>query len=113
MLILNAVAEMDQLAEIEGASPQLLSMVNYSQGHRYADFNPKTDKVAEYGLAGLVAVGILAKVGGFKALLVGLLALKKFIIIGLAAAASFFKKLFGGRGVKTHDTPSTPSNPGA
>ena len=107
VLILSAIAGMDQLQEIEQATPTLLAMVNFNQGHRYADFNPKTDKIAEIGLAGLVAGGILAKVGGFKLLWVGLLAAKKFIIIGLAAVASFFKRLFGGRGVKTHETPST------
>ena len=109
VLSLNAVAGMDQLQEIEQATPRILSMVDFNQGHRYADFNPKTDKVAEYGLAALVAGGLLLKAGGFKALLVALLAAKKFIIIGLAAVGSFFKKLFGGRGVKTHDTPSTPT----
>ena len=108
-LSLNAVAGMDQLQEIEQATPTILAMVNFNQGHRYADFNPKTDKIAEIGLAGLVAGGLLLKAGGFKALLVAALALKKFIIIGLAAVASFFKKLFGGRGVKTHETPSTPT----
>jgi uncharacterized membrane-anchored protein len=108
VLSLNAIAGVDQLQEIEQATPKILSMVNFNEGHRYADFNPKTDKVAEYGLAALVAGGILAKVGGFKLLWVGLLAMKKFIIIGFVAVAGFFKRLFGGRGVKTHDTPSTP-----
>ena len=107
VLILNAIAGMDQLQEIEQATPTILAMVNFNQGHRYADFNPKTDKIAEIGLAGLVAGGLLLKAGGLKALLVALLAAKKFIVIGLLAVGRFFQKLFGRRGVKTHETPST------
>ena len=109
LLSLNAVAKMDQLPEIEQVTPTILSMVNFNQGHRYADFNPKTDRIAEIGLAGLVAGGLLLKAGGLKALLVAALALKKFIVVGLLAVARFWKNLFGGRGVKTHDTPSTPT----
>ena len=107
VLKLSAVAGMEQLQEIEQVTPAILGMVDFNQGHRYADFNPKTDKVAEYGLAALVAGGILAKAGGFKLILAGLLAAKKFIIIGLVAVGGFIKKLFGGKGVETHDTPST------
>ena len=121
VLNLNVVAGMEQLKEIEQAAPQILSMVNFNQGHRYADFDPKTDKVAEYGLAALVAGGILAKVGGLKMIGVMLAAAGKylvlggkFIVVGLVALGGFFKRLFTGRGVKTHDTPSVPpSNPGA
>ena len=99
VLILRAVAGMDQLAQIRDARSQILGMVNYNQGHRYADFNPKTDKVAAYGVAALVLGGIAAKAGVFKLLIPAILAAKKFIIIGLVAAASFFKRIFG-RGEK-------------
>ncbi len=52
------------------------------------------DKVATYGIAALVLGGIAAKVGFFKLLWVGILALKKFIIIGVVAVVAFVKKLF-------------------
>jgi uncharacterized membrane-anchored protein len=93
VLVLNAIAGMDQLATIEQSTPQLLSMVNFQDGHRYADFNASTDKVATYGLAALVAGGLLAKGGFFKVLLVGLLAAKKFVIIGVIALFVGIKKL--------------------
>ena len=86
---------MDQLGEIKDARSQILAMVNYNQGHRYADFNPKTDKVAAYGVAALVLGGIAVKAGFFKLLIPVILAAKKFIIIGVVAVASFFKRLFG------------------
>ena len=97
VLVLSAVAAIDQLDEINQATPQILSMVNFQQGNRYADFNPKTDKVAAYGLAALVAGGVLAKAGGLKLLLGLLIAAKKFVVIGLVAISGFFKRLFGGR----------------
>jgi uncharacterized membrane-anchored protein len=33
----------------------LLAAIDVNTGHRYADFNPKSEKIAEYGLAALVA----------------------------------------------------------
>jgi uncharacterized membrane-anchored protein len=97
VLELNAIAGIDQLGEIDSQIPQILGMVDYKEGNRYADFDPKTDKVATYGIAALVAGGVLAvaaKAGFFKLLLVSLAAGWKFILIGAAAVVAFFKKLF-------------------
>jgi len=95
VLVLNAVAGMSQLREIETVTPQILSMVDFQEGHRYVDFNKSTDKVATYGLIGLVAGGLAAKAGFFKLLIPALLAAKKFVIIGIAALGALIKKLFG------------------
>lgn len=95
ILILNAIAGIEQLPEIERAAPAILGMVEFQQGHRYADFNPKTDKTATYGLAALVAGGVLAKTGFFKVALAALIAAKKFVIIGVIALGAFLKKVFG------------------
>ena len=97
VLELNAIAGLDQLAEIDAQTPQILGMVDFKEGSRYADFDPKVDKVAKYGIATLVAGGVLAvaaKAGFFKLLLVGLLAAKKFVIIGVIAVVAFIKKFF-------------------
>lgn len=99
VLVLNAVAGMNQLGKIEEQTPKILSMVNFQEGHRYADFNPSTDKVAAYGIAAMVAGGMLTKGGFFKVLLASVLAMKKgAIVLGvglIAALKSFFGKLFG------------------
>ena len=95
VLVLNAVAGMSQLQEIESAVPAVLAMVDFQEGHRYTDFNASTDKVATYGLAALVAGGLAAKAGLFKGLLVALLAAKKLVIVGFLAAAAWLKKVFG------------------
>lgn len=94
VLVLNAVAGIKQLPQIEQATPEILGMIDFNAGHRYADYTPGTDKLATYGLAALVAGGVAAKTGLLKGLLVGLLAFKKFIIIGFVAAIAFLKKLF-------------------
>ena len=97
VLELNAIASVNQFAEIDAQTPQILGMVDFKEGSRYADFDPKVDKVAKYGIATLVAGGALAlaaKAGFFKVLLVGLLAAKKFIIIGVIAVVAFVKKFF-------------------
>ena len=97
ILVLNAVSSMGQFGEIETATPEILAMVDFNAGHRYADYTAGTDKLATYGLAALVAGGIAAKAGLFKGLLIALLAMKKLVIIGLIALAAFLKKIFSGR----------------
>jgi uncharacterized membrane-anchored protein len=107
VLVLNAVAPMTSLPEIEEQVPALVKMADFNAGKRYADFNNSSDKVAAYGLAALVAGGIAAKAGLFKVLWVGLLAFKKFIIIGFIALSGFIKKLFG----RKQPPPSSPPPP--
>lgn len=97
VLVLNGVAAMSQLSEIEEATPKILGAIDFNPGHRYADFNPKSDKVAEYGLAALVAgtaTAAAVKLGLFKGLWVAILAAKKFVIVALVATAASVRKLF-------------------
>jgi uncharacterized membrane-anchored protein len=110
ILELNAVASMGQLADIEKATPQILAMVDFNEGHRYADYTPGTDKLAKYGLAALVAGTVAAKTGLLKGLFVAILAMKKFLIIGGIAIIGFVAKLFGRKKMaagQTSDTPAT------
>jgi uncharacterized membrane-anchored protein len=95
VLVLNAVAGMDQIALIKQEMPSVTAFTEFTPGNRYSDFNESTDKVAEYGLAALVAGGVAAKMGFFGKLLAILLAAKKFLILGVAAAGTWIAKLFG------------------
>jgi len=94
VLVLNAVASMDRLAAVKRDMAKVIGFVEFNEGHRYADFVPGTDKVAEYGIAALIAGGLAAKAGLFKVLLGALVAMKKLVIVGLAAAAGLLRKLF-------------------
>jgi uncharacterized membrane-anchored protein len=95
VLSMNAVAGMDRLAQIRREMGPLIEVAEFNEGYRYAEFNPKTDRVAEYGLAALIAAGVGAKLGLFAKLGALLLAFKKFIIIGLVALGALLKRLFG------------------
>jgi uncharacterized membrane-anchored protein len=94
VLVLNAVADMSQLGQIKTEMQKITAFTNFTAGNRYADFNDKTDKVAEYGIAALVAGGVAAKLGLFGKLVALLLAFKKLIIVGVAAVGSAIWKLF-------------------
>ena len=94
VLVLDAVAGIHQLDEIRKVMQQVTSFTNFTAGNRYADFNASTDKPAEYGIAALVAGGAAAKLGLFGKLFALLLAFKKLIVVGLAAAASVLWKFF-------------------
>ena len=95
-------------------------MVDFEQGNTYADFDPKIDKIAEYGLATLVAGGALgaaAKLGLLglvgKYFIVVLLAVKKFLVVAVVAGAALFRKVmswFGGKS-STPEHLLPPQNP--
>jgi uncharacterized membrane-anchored protein len=94
VLVLNAVADMSQLQEIRQQMPSVITATEFTNGNRYADFNSDTDKVAEYGLAALLAGGVAAKMGLFGKLFALLIAFKKFIVLGVIALGSAITKLF-------------------
>lgn len=93
-MVMSIVSAMDQLPMIEQNTDRILSFVDFNVTHRYADFNPDTDKVAAYGMAALIGGYALAKVGLFKMFIPALIALKKFIILAVVGVAAFFRKLF-------------------
>ena len=92
-LNLNAIGEINMLETFNADRDNILHSVEFTAGNRYSDFNPDIDKVAAYGIGGLIAGKILAKVGFFALIL----KFWKFIAIGAVALFSGFrKKLFGG-----------------
>jgi uncharacterized membrane-anchored protein len=90
VLDLTVVAGMQQLAMVDKRMDEVLAMVSFNIGNRYAEFNPELDKVAGYGIAGLIAGGVLAKAGFFKFLI----ALWKPIAIGVVVLVGALGKLF-------------------
>ena len=93
---MNMVTSLAELPSLKPVAEQQLAALDYNSGKHYADFDAKTDHVAEYGLAALV-VGVAAHKLGFIAL-VGVL-LAKFAkvillaVIGIGAVVRrFFKK---------------------
>lgn len=92
VLIVSFIAGMEQLAEVKKAAPDVLKMVSFTEGNRYADFQPGVDTVAAVGIGGLIAGKVAAKTG----LLVLLLAfLKKGAVLLLMPVVWVFNKLRG------------------
>lgn len=79
---LNLVTGLDQVEGLKPRARTLLAALAYEPGKRYEDFNAATDRVAEYGLAALVAGAAAKKLGLFA--LIGVL-LAKFWKIGAVA----------------------------
>jgi len=94
VLELNAVASISDLPVIREQVQKTISQVDFNTGHRYADFNHTTDKMATYGVAALVAGGVAGKMGLFKVILGVLIAAKKIVIVGIFAVYAGIKKMF-------------------
>lgn len=102
VLVLKAVAGMDQFDAIDKRIPAVLAMVDFQPGNTYGEFDPKIDKIAEYGLATLIAggaIGAALKLGLFglllKYIVVVALALKKLLIVVIVAIVGAVKALWG------------------
>ncbi|MEZ4330304.1 MAG: DUF2167 domain-containing protein [Myxococcota bacterium] len=100
VLVLNAVASMEQLELIRTVMPEVIAASEFDPGHRYADYQPGTDKVAAYGLAALVAGGVAAKSGLLTKLFALVLAGKKIVVpavVGaVVAARAWLRRSTGG-----------------
>jgi uncharacterized membrane-anchored protein len=90
------VDDIAQLEKINAQIPAILSTVNFTKTHMYTDYVAGTDRVAAYGLAGLIAGGILVKAGLFKGLLVLLAASWKIIAVFVLGAVAAFRRFAGG-----------------
>jgi uncharacterized membrane-anchored protein len=101
----------------------VLRATTFKQGARYEDFDPKSDKVAEYGLAALVLggagvaavklakVGILAKLSGKVIALI--IAGKKVIVLALIGIGAFVKKMLGRKEETQPPSAPPPAAPSA
>jgi uncharacterized membrane-anchored protein len=95
VLSLNAVATADQAKMIAALGPQLINMATFTAGNTYAEFNPDTDKKADYTLAGLVVGGaVAAKVLAKGGLLVFLAKFGKFLILPVLLLIPWLKRKF-------------------
>ncbi len=107
---MNMVTSLAELPALKPVAEQQLAALDYNAGKHYADFDSKTDHVAEYGLAALV-VGVAAHKLGFIALaLAFLLKFAKLIVIGLAVFGGGLMKFFK-RKPKAAPSVATPAAP--
>lgn len=108
VLSMNIVAGMDDLQTVGPDATRLMNTVTFNPGSQYADYR-EGDRKAAYGVAGLIAGGAalaVAKKVGILGIL--LLVLKKggvFILVGLGAAFTWLRNLFGGKKGGDFSTP--------
>lgn len=98
VLVMNIVSGMDNMQIVQANINKILASTNFNSGSRYQDFDSSMDKVAEYGIGGLIAGGILAKTGLLAK--IGIFFLKAWKIIALGALGifgAFRKKIFGSK----------------
>ncbi len=96
VLSLDIIAPLASLPQVKQVSAQVRQLAAYDPGSRYADVDKAHDKMAAYGVAGLIAAGVgvaVVKKLGFLAIV--LLFAKKAIIVIAAAAAGLFAKFRG------------------
>lgn len=93
-----AVADYAVADEVIARGDSLSTLVSFSDGYAYSDFDPVTDNVSDWTLGGLVAggallakTGILAKIGLF------LLKAWKLILIAVAAIGALIAKIVKGK----------------
>jgi uncharacterized membrane-anchored protein len=78
----------------KAAALALLGGLDYDNGRRYQDFNASTDHVAEYGLAALVGVVALKKLGLLALGAAFVLKFAKLGAIALVGLFAAFRRLF-------------------
>lgn len=91
---MNLMTDSKSLAAARPRADELLAATSFGPGKRYEDFSESTDKVAQYGLAALVAGGVAKKLGLLATL--GLLFAKfwKVALVGVALFGGGIAKLF-------------------
>ncbi|MEW6283360.1 MAG: DUF2167 domain-containing protein [Candidatus Eremiobacterota bacterium] len=91
----NLVTDPGHLDRAKPKVAEILAATRYNEGKRYEDYKPG-DKVAEYGLMGLILGSLaLSKGGIFKAILAFVLAFKKVIILGVVGLGAMLGKVLG------------------
>lgn len=94
VLIINFIADADQLSEIEAAAHTVMKMVSFTTGNTYADYISGANTFAAVGIGGLIAGKVLANTG---MLLLALAFLKKGTVLIVLPLIRLKNKLFGKR----------------
>jgi uncharacterized membrane-anchored protein len=101
-IALTLITELGNIGAEKPVAVQLLNATEFVPGKRYEDFNASTDKIAQHGLAALIA-GVAAKKPGLFALIAAFMVkFAKIIGVAVFAAVIVLRKFF--RRNKKEDT---------
>jgi uncharacterized membrane-anchored protein len=108
MVSLNMVAPLSAIATEKSYVTLLLSKVDFTNGRKYADFNAKTDHIAEYGLAALIAGVAVKKLGLIAVITAFVLKFAKIIGLAVVGGLAAFRRFI--RRKKVEPTAALPSS---
>ena len=97
VLVMNVIAGMDNMKVVNASMVKILASTAFTSGNRYEDFDNNLDKVAEYGIGGLIAGGILAKTGILAKLGIFFLKAWKIIAVAVVGLFGYIKAKFFGK----------------
>jgi uncharacterized membrane-anchored protein len=108
---LNLLTSKAAVAKDKLAAWDLLNGLVFNPGDRYEDFNASTDHVAAYGLAALLGVVAVKKLGLLAGM--GLIVAKfaKVIFLAVAGFGAAITRFLGGKKAKQAPTPATVMMP--
>jgi len=94
VMVTSFISDFGQLEDVKASSADIRQMVTFTEGNRYADFDPKTDRVAEFDVAGLIS-GNSAVTAGLIAVALAFLKKGGFVLL-LAPIGWVISRLRGG-----------------
>ena len=94
LISMNMVSPLATIGTDKAYANLMLSKLDYTQGKKYADFDAKTDKVAEFGLAALIAGVAVKKLGLLAVVTAFVIKFAKIILVAVAGGLAAFRKFF-------------------
>lgn len=109
MVSMNMVSPLATIGTDKAYANLLLSKLDFTQGRKYADFDVKTDKVAEYGLAALVAGVAVKKLGLIAVATAFVLKFAKVIGLAVVGGLAAFRRMFRRKQPVVATLPAAPA----
>ncbi|MCP5022504.1 MAG: DUF2167 domain-containing protein [bacterium] len=102
-LVMTAVSNLEHLSDVAQGCKLILGDTEFNEGHAYSDFKPGMDKVAAYGIGGLIAGKLALKAGFFKVILIFLAKFWELILVAVVAIGGALRKVLSGRKDAVHE----------
>ena len=94
LVSMNMVSPLATIATDKTFANLMLSKLDYTQGKKYTDFDSKTDRVAEFGLAALIAGVAVKKLGLIAVIVAFAVKFAKIILVAVAGGLAAFRRFF-------------------
>ena len=94
LVSMNMVSPLATVGTDKTYANLMLSKLDYTQGRKYTDFDAKTDHVAEFGLAALIAGVAVKKLGLIAVIVAFVIKFAKIILVAVAGGLAAFRRFF-------------------